>query len=190
MPNNLADISINLNAVKEKVRAAAERSGRGFSDVTILAASKTRSAEEIIEAAAAGVTVFGENYVQEFLKKYELLKQSHGGQDISWHIIGHLQKNKVKYIIGKTDLIHSVDDVALAKIMDEGSKVYRTVSNILIEVNIAGEKSKNGVSPDGIFGLITEINGLRGLSLKGLMAMPPPGEDNRRHFRLLKELFD
>ena len=189
MPDYLADISVNLRDVKEKVRTAAEKSGRNFSDVTILAASKTRSPEEISEAAAAGVNVFGENYVQEFLKKYELLSLERN-LDIRWHLIGHLQKNKVKYIIGKTDLIHSVDDIVLAKIMDDISASRRTVSNILIEVNVAGEKTKNGTSPERASELAGEINGLQWMSLKGLMAMPPSGENNREYFRLLRELLD
>ncbi len=187
MLNSFPSISDNLKTVFEKVKSAAEKSGRNFSDITILAASKTRSAEEILEAYNSGIKVFGENYVQEFLQKFESLNR-YKNVNLSWHIIGHLQKNKVKYIIGAADLIHSVDSFALAKIIDKHSVLKNTVTNILIEVNLAGEKTKNGITIDETHNLVREINKLRGLNLRGLMAMPPMGKDNRIYFRSLREL--
>ena len=167
------------------VKTAAEKSGRNFSDITILAASKTRTLEEILKAYNGGIKVFGENYVQEFLLKYERLNQN---KDIGWHIIGRLQKNKVKYIIGNVGLIHSVGDIELAKVIEKYSLAKNTAANILIEVNLAGEKTKNGISIDYLHNLIIEINKLGRLNLKGLMAMPPQATDNGKYFKLLKEL--
>jgi hypothetical protein len=123
--------------------------------------------------------------VQEFLPKLESLKQH---KDIRWHIIGHLQKNKVKYIIGAVDLIHSVDGVGLANVIEKYSIAKNTVTNILIEVNLAAEQTKDGVIIGGLDNLILELNKLKNVSLKGLMAMPPAEEDNRKYFKLLKEI--
>ena len=109
-------------------------------------------------------------------------------KDISWHIIGRLQKNKVKYIIGSVDLIHSVGDIELAKIIEKYSIAKNTITNILIEVNLAGEKTKNGISIDYLHNLIIELNRLEALKLKGFMAMPPQGTEKRKYFKLLKEL--
>ncbi|MCL4427851.1 MAG: YggS family pyridoxal phosphate-dependent enzyme [Deltaproteobacteria bacterium] len=171
--------------MNKRVKTAAEKGGRDFSDITILAASKTKTAEEILEAHDNGIKIFGENYVQEFLSKFGRLSQN---KDISWHIIGRLQKNKVKYVIGNVDLIHSVDGIELAKIIEKYSISKNTVTNILIEVNLAGEKTKNGISIDYLHNLISELNKLESLKLKGLMAMPPQGTENRKYFKLLKEL--
>ncbi len=145
---------------------------------------------EIEEVFNSGITVFGENYVQEFLPKYEELTiKSHN--KISWHLIGHLQKNKVKYITGKIDLIHSVDDIDLAATIDKQSSVKNIVSNILIEVNLAGESTKNGVESEGLSNIIKELRRYNSLQLLGLMTMPPlvnEPEENRKYFKELKEL--
>jgi len=178
-------ISDNIKIINDKIRAAAERRGRSLSDITLLAASKTRSAEEILEAYNGGIKVFGENYVQEFLSKFELLKQN---KNICWHIIGHLQKNKVKYIIGNVDLIHSLDDIGLAEVIEKYSLAKNIASNVLIEVNLAGEKTKNGISIDLLHNFIKEMNKFKGLTLKGLMCMPPQESGNRKYFKMLKEL--
>lgn len=185
MEENSIVISDNIKIINDKIRAAAERRGRSLSDITLLAASKTRSAEEILEAYNGGIKVFGENYVQEFLSKFELLKQN---KNICWHIIGHLQKNKVKYIIGNVDLIHSVDDIGLAEVIEKYSLAKNIASNVLIEVNLAGEKTKNGISIDLLHNFIKEMNKFKGLTLKGLMCMPPQESDNRKYFKMLKEL--
>ncbi len=187
MPNPFPAISDNIKNINEKVKTAAVKSGRDFSDITILAASKTRSPGEILEAFNGGIKVFGENYVQEFLPKFELFA---GYKDLRWHIIGHLQSNKVKYIIGKADLIHSVDSVPLAKAIEKHSVSQNTATNILIEVNLANEKTKNGVTIDETYNLVKEINKFQGLRLKGLMAMPPLEKDNRKYFKSLRELLE
>ena len=178
-------ISNNINSINEKIKNAALKSGRNFSDITLLAASKTRTADEIMEAARSGVKVFGENYVQEFLSKFETLSQN---KDIIWHIIGRLQKNKVKYIIGKVDLIHSADGIELAEVIEKHSAAKNITSNILIEVNLAGEKTKGGILPEKLNGLISEINKFQHIKVAGLMAMPPLESESRKYFKQLKEL--
>lgn len=182
-------ISENINAVLERAKNAAARSGRNFSDITVLAASKTRNTREIIEAFGGGITVFGENYIQEFLPKYEALTEF-TGKGLSWHIIGHVQKNKVKYIIGKADLIHSVDSLKLAAQLNNRSASENIATNILIEVNVAGEKTKNGVKIDEVYDLVRDLNRLNNLNLKGFMTMPPFEKDGRKYFKMLREILE
>lgn len=186
----IEDINKNIQNIEDKIRIAASKSGRDLSDITLLAASKTRSTDEIIAALNGGITALGENYVQEFLPKYEALALK-GYKNISWHLIGHLQKNKVKYIIGKVDLIHSVDGVELAAVIDKQSRDYGTVSDILIELNIAGENTKNGIKIDAAVATVEALNRFNFIKVKGLMAMPPLAnepEENRKYFKALKEL--
>ena len=126
------------------------------------------------------------------MPKYEELTINRHNE-ISWHLIGHLQKNKVKYIAGKIDLIHSVDDIDLAAIIDKQSNVKNIVSNILIEVNLAGESTKNGVKSKELLNIIKELCRYNSLQLQGLMTMPPlvnEPEDNRKYFKELKELLN
>ena len=178
-------ISERIKDINFKINASALKSGRNFSDITLLAASKTRSVDEIKEAARSGVKVFGENYVQEFLQKFETLNQN---KDIIWHIIGRLQKNKVKYIIGKVGLIHSVDCIELAEVIEKHSAAKNITSDILIEVNLAGEKTKGGILPEKLSGLISDINKFQHIKVSGLMTMPPLEEKSRKYFKQLKEL--
>ncbi len=192
---NISIIIDNIDKINEKIKTAALKSGRNFSDITLLAASKTRTVDEIVQAARSGVKVFGENYVQEFLQKFEALEKY---KEIIWHIIGRLQKNKVKYIIGKVDLIHSVDDLELAKVIQKHSAAKNVVSNVLIEVNLAEEKTKGGILPEKLKDLISEMNKFQNISVKGLMTMPPlalesekGGNDengSRKYFKQLREL--
>lgn len=184
MPN-YSSVPDNIKNVYERVRIAAAKSGRDFSDITILAASKTRSAEDVSRAFDNGINIFGENYVQEFLPKSELLK---GNKNLIWHLIGHLQKNKVKYIIGRVDLIHSVDGIELATAIENRSVAHDVTTNILIEVNLANEATKKGATIDETYDIVKKINTFRGLRLKGFMAMPPLKEAGRKYFKSLKEL--
>ncbi len=121
------------------------------------------------------------------MSKFERLNQN---KYICWHIIGHLQKNKVKHVIGNVALIHSIDDIELAKVIDKYSLAKNTATDILVEVNLAGEKTKNGIAVDYLHNLIIELNKLDGLRLNGLMAMPPQAEEGRKYFKLLKELLN
>lgn len=178
--------------ILERIKKAADKTGRRYSEITVLGASKTRKPEEIIRALNEGINVFGENYVQEFLPKYDSLKQ-YKNKTISWHFIGHLQKNKAKYIIGKTELIHTVDDIGLASLLEKFSMNNNLATDILIEVNLSGEKSKNGLPREEVFPFIKILNDFKNLRLKGLMTMPPLAtepDQNRKYFKDLKNLLE
>ena len=176
----------NLRNVESQIQASCEKSGRQREDVTLIAVSKTKPVELLQEAYDAGVRDFGENKVQEICDKYDRLPS-----DIRWHMIGHLQRNKVKYIVDKAALIHSVDSVRLAEeISREAVKKQITVS-ILIEVNIAGEDTKFGAAPEETEALVREIAQLPGIHIEGLMTIAPyvdDAEENRQYFSRLKQL--
>lgn len=176
----------NLAEVEKHVQEACARAGRSRDEVTLIAVSKTKPVSMIEELLPGGTRDFGENKVQELCEKYEVLPR-----DIRWHLIGHLQRNKVKYIVDKAYLIHSVDSLRLAEtISEEGVKKGVTVP-VLIEVNVAGEESKFGVTPEETEALIREIAKLPAIRVKGLMTIAPyveNPEDNRVHFSRLKQL--
>lgn len=176
----------NIREIQNNIRIACEKSGRNYKDVTLLCVSKTKPAEMIAKAYDYGMREFGENKVQELCEKSEMLPK-----DIKWHMIGHLQRNKVKYLIGKTELIHSVDSLRLAEEISKESvkRNYRT--NILVEVNAAGEETKFGISPAEAEIFVEKIAGLPGIYVKGLMTIAPfvdNPEDNRKFFRNLRKL--
>lgn len=179
-------VAENLAEVEKKVCEACERAGRSRDEVTLIAVSKTKPVSMIEELLPGGTRDFGENKVQELCEKYEVLPK-----DIRWHLIGHLQRNKVKYIADKAYLIHSVDSLRLAEaISEEGVKKGVTVP-ILIEVNVAGEESKFGVTPEETESLVREIAKLPSIQIKGLMTIAPYVEDpeeNRVHFSRLRQL--
>ena len=175
----------SYNLVKTRVQEALRRSGRE-EDVLILAVSKTRTVEEIRELYDAGVRDFGENYVQELMAKQPLLPS-----DIRWHMIGHLQRNKVKYIAPFIYMIHSVDTVSLADTIEKEAAKCGRVIPVLIEVNVAGEESKYGVSPEEVPALAAQIGRLQHVSMKGLMTSAPLAEDPeevRPVFRKLRQI--
>ena len=176
----------NLAEVEKHVQEACDRAGRSRDEVTLIAVSKTKPVSMIEELLPGGTRDFGENKVQELCEKYEVLPR-----DIRWHLIGHLQRNKVKYIVDKAYLIHSVDSLRLAEtISEEGVKKGVTVP-VLIEVNVAGEESKFGVSSEETEELVRAIAKLPAIQVKGLMTIAPyveNPEDNRVHFSKLKQL--
>lgn len=179
-------IGENIQAVEEAIEDACRRSGREREAVTLIAVSKTKPLSMLREAYEAGARDFGENKVQELMDKIPEMPS-----DVRWHMIGHLQRNKVKYIIGKTKLIHSVDSLRLAKQIDEESKKAGIVSNILIEVNVAGEESKFGVSMEETLPLISEISKMENIKILGLMTIAPyveNPEENRNYFQKLNQL--
>ena len=152
----------------------------------MIAVSKTKPVSAIMEAYEHGIREFGENKVQELTQKAEVLPK-----DIRWHMIGHLQRNKVKYVVGKAALIHSVDSVRLAEEISREAVKKKISVSILIEVNIAGEDSKFGVSPGETEALIREIAKLPGIHIEGLMTIAPyvdDAEENRQYFSALKQL--
>ncbi|MCL2719687.1 MAG: YggS family pyridoxal phosphate-dependent enzyme [Lachnospiraceae bacterium] len=180
------NIKNNLTEIEENIKLACERSGRGRDEVSLVAVSKNNSPENIKIAYDNGVRVFGENRVQELVSKIDLLPD-----DIEWHMIGNLQRNKVKYIVGKIKLIHSVDSLKLAEEISKEACKREIVQDILIEVNIAGEESKHGISSLEAFGLVQQVSVLPGLRVKGLMTIAPfvaDGEENRENFMKLKQL--
>jgi pyridoxal phosphate enzyme (YggS family) len=179
------DLSANLEAVKRRIAAAAERSGREAADVTLIAVSKTRSVEEIAAAAAAGATAFGENYVQELVAKQEALP------DLNWHFIGHLQSNKVRFLVPFCAMIHVVDSAHLAKEISKRATAIERVQPVLLQVDLAGEESKFGCSESDLPPVIEALQSLPGLDWQGLMTIPPLGsepEQSRPYYRRLAEL--
>lgn len=162
----------NLSIVRSRIGKAAERSGRDAGGVRLLVASKTRSPVEIAFAVEAGVDAVGENRVQEFLAKKVALPEG-----VDWHFIGHLQRNKVKYLIGEVSLIHSVDSVALAQEIGRRAKSAGLVQGVLLQVNVAGEQSKSGFSPGEMEAVAEKAGGSEGLSVEGLSTIAPFEED-------------
>ena len=179
-------LKANLDHVRKLVDEACERSGRDASEVTIVAVSKTKPEEAIMELYEAGHRDFGENYIQELRKKHDDLPK-----DIRWHMIGHLQRNKVKYIAEYIHLIHSVDSYALAETIDKEAANHNRIIPILIEVNVGGEESKFGVTPEETTALVEQISHLPNIRIEGLMTSAPYVEDpeeDRECFANLRDL--
>lgn len=176
----------NLAEVEKRIRAACERAGRDRREVTLIAVSKTKPVSMLKEAYETGIREFGENKVQEMMDKYEKLPG-----DIHWHMIGHLQRNKVKYLIGKSCLIHSVDSLRLAREISLQSEKHNVTTDILLEVNIAGEESKFGASREEAIQLALDAAKLPNIHICGLMTIAPfvdDPEDNRLYFRQIQQL--
>ena len=177
----------NLYQVQENMKEACRRSGRAESDVTLIAVSKTKPLPMLEEVYSLGIRDFGENKVQELVDKAEQLPD-----DIRCPMIAHLQRNKVKYIVDKVYMIHSVDSLRLAEEISKEAVKRGIIVNILIEVNVAGEESKFGVTPEDTPGLVQEISHLPGILVRGLMTIAPfveNAEDNRIFFSALKKLY-
>ncbi|GKX28796.1 YggS family pyridoxal phosphate enzyme [Vallitalea longa] len=179
-------ISDNIQEVLDNIKQAAEKVGRNKDDITLIAVSKTKPVEYIEEAMRSNILDMGENKVQEIRHKYEVL-----GDKVKWHMIGHLQTNKVKYIVDKVCLIHSVDSLKLAeKINSEAIKADK-IMDILIQLNVANEDTKFGLMTDELTNFITAVSKLSNLRIKGLMTIAPyvtDSEDNRHIFREIKQL--
>lgn len=179
-------ITENLQAVQTNIAQALENAQRGPEDAVLIAVSKTKPISMIQEAYEAGIRDFGENKVQELVDKYDQLPK-----DIRWHMIGHLQRNKVKYLIGKTVLIHSVDSLRLAEEISKEAAKQKTDVDILIEVNVAQEESKFGLRLEETLELVEAVSALPYVHIKGLMTIAPytdNPEENRKYFRQLKQL--
>lgn len=176
----------HLTQIRQNIDMACRRAGRGTEEVGLIAVSKTKPLSMLQEAYEAGVRDFGENKVQELAEKYEALPK-----DIRWHMIGHLQRNKVKYLVGKVYLIHSVDSLRLAQEIQKEAEKKQTEVNILLEVNVAGEESKFGSSREETLRLVKEIALLPSVHIQGLMTVAPYVEDpeeNRVIFADLRQL--
>ena len=176
-----------LEDVEKRIQAACDRSGRRREDVTLIAVSKTKPVSTLQEAYDLGIRVFGENKVQELTEKYEALPK-----DIHWHMIGHLQTNKVKYIVDKVDLIHSVDSLRLAETIEKEAEKHNCHANILLEVNVAEEESKFGLKTNEVIPLVEKIAYLPHITVRGLMTIAPfvdNPEKNRTIFADLQKLY-
>ena len=176
----------NLIETYNNIERACGRAGRSPKEVQLIAVSKTKPVEMLMEAYEAGVRDFGENKVQELVEKYDALPR-----DIRWHMIGHLQRNKVKFLVGRVHLIHSVDSLRLAQEIQKEAEKKQVDVNILIEVNVAQEESKFGSTVDDTLQLIQNIAIMPSVHIQGLMTVAPfvnNPEENRRIFATLKQL--
>lgn len=177
----------NIEFVKKEIGEACKRAGRTCDQVHLIAVSKTKPVRMLEEAYNAGVRDFGENRVQELMEKMPVLPE-----DIRWHMIGHLQRNKVKYIVDKVFLIHSVDSLRLAQEIEKEAAKKGVSVNILVEVNVAEEESKFGTTASETVSLVEEIAKLPHIRIKGLMTIAPyveDSEENRRYFAKLKQIY-
>jgi pyridoxal phosphate enzyme (YggS family) len=173
--------------INEKIAEAAKKSGRKFEDITLVGVTKTIDAERINEALASGINVIGENRVQEFLSKYDAVAPRP-----EWHIIGHLQTNKIKSIIDKVSMIQSVDSLRLAEEINKYAAQAGKVMDILVEVNIEKENSKYGLYPEQLSAFVENASLLSNVRLCGLMSIPPFQENaefSRKSFEKLERLF-
>jgi pyridoxal phosphate enzyme (YggS family) len=182
----MTDIRANLDRVRERIARAAERAGRHASDVLLVGVSKTVDVARIRQAIEAGVPALGENRVQEAREKVSEI-----GRPVPWHLVGHLQTNKVRDALELFDVIHSLDRLDLAKELDKRARARGRAVDALVEVNIAGEASKGGVGPDGLGELLAAVAALSSVRLRGLMAIPPEAkepDESRVWFRALRKL--
>lgn len=183
----------NISAVYKRISHAAMRAGRNPGEVKLIAVTKTVSVERIVEAVDAGLRIFGENRVQEAQKKVNSEELRVKGEEIRWHLIGHLQKNKAKHAVKLFDLIHSVDSIDLAKELNEQATKVGKIQNVLVEVKLSPEATKHGVSKTGLRTLLKALVDMKNLNLRGLMTIPPFFEnpvEARPYFKELRKLRD
>lgn len=184
----MGDVAHNLEVARERIASAAMRVGRDARDIKLIAVSKGRPVELIREAARAGQKVFGENRAQEFRDKLGQV-----GIELEWHFIGHLQRNKVNMVVGKTALIHSVDSRRLLEAVASQAADLEITQDILLQVNVSGEESKYGMEEEESFAMLEAALGLQAITVRGLMAIAPLATDQeklRPYFRRLRELGD
>ena len=183
MKNNMS-IKENLENINARIRAAAEAAGRDPDEVKLIAVTKTYPVDMMNEAIACGVTDVGENKAQEVRDKFEHVAP------VRWHLIGHLQTNKVKYVIDRCAMIHSVDSIRLMDEIERLAAAHDVDMDILIQVNISGEESKSGIEPGELDELLSHAAELTHTHVKGLMTIAPLDEDAEPHFKNMKKLFD
>lgn len=182
------EIEKNIESIRERVAKSAVKSGRRPEDIQIVAVCKTVGVNEVIRAYNAGMVDFGENRAQDFLKKYQHLAE----YNLNWHFIGHLQRNKVKYIVDKVKLIHSVDSIKLVQeIESQASKLNKTV-DCLLQLNVSGEEQKYGLDPEKTYEFLEEVSKMEFVRIRGLMTMAPfdcPEKDLRKIFSRTHEIY-
>ena len=181
----MSTIAENIAAIRARIDAAARTTGRTGADITLVAATKMNDAARVREAVAAGIDACGENRVQEMTEK--LAQGAYTGAPL--HFIGHLQTNKVRQVVGKVDLIQSVDSPELLAMIEKRAAGHDTVQDILLEVNIGGEASKSGVSPEQLWPLLDSAAAEEHIRVKGLMAIPPVNDDDAQNRRYLAEVY-
>ena len=179
-------IKNNLEIIKEKIKKAALKANRSPEEIKLVAVTKTATIEQIKEAISVGIKIIGENKVQEAKEKYHILSA-----DTEWHLVGHLQTNKVKYAIEIFDCIQSVDSIKLAKEIDKRSLQFGKTTNVLVEVNVSGEETKYGIKPEEVELFLKEISEFSGIRVRGLMTIAPIEKDKeevRPYFGKLREI--
>ena len=176
-------VTENLKDVEAKIQAACDRAGRDRREVTLIAVSKTKPVEMIKEAIDCGINVFGENKVQELVSKYEELDKG-----LEWHMIGHLQRNKVKMLPGRVKRIHSVDSIRLAEEIDKQFSNAGLIADILVEVNVAGEDSKFGIALDEVEEFLRKISQYSSIKVHGLMTIAPYVDDPEQNRTIFCDL--
>jgi len=182
----MSTIRENLSIVRERIERAAQKAGRDPKEINLVAVSKTVEVARIKEAIEAGVSILGENYVQEAQKKIEAI-----GRPVSWHFIGHLQSNKARYAVRLFDIVHSTDSIPLAEELNRRAEQEDRVIKVMIEVNLSKEATKFGTDEERVSNLAKRIQALKHLSLEGLMTMPPyfdSPEMSRPYYTALREL--
>ena len=165
-------ISENLKIIRERIERAARRAGRNPEEIRLLAVTKEVDPERIIEAARCGVDIFGENYAQERREKHDIVEKALE-KKIKWHFIGRLQKNKVKYILGRAELIHSLDSLSVAEEINKRAEKLGIKVPVLLEINIGGEEAKGGIRPEQVESFLLELRRFSHITVEGLMTMPP-----------------
>ena len=184
----MGNIAANIKGIIHKIKLAAERVGRKEESVKLVAVTKTVDVSKIKEAIRAGIKIIGENRVQEAREKFKDI-----GKEVEWHLIGHLQTNKVKYIFDIFSLIHSVDSLSLAEEIQKRAENKGLETDILIEVNLSGEKTKFGILPEKAINFVKDISRFKNINIMGLMTIPPfseSPEDSRKYFKMLRMLRD
>ncbi len=182
-------IKTNIEKIREEIENSAIKAGRKPDEITLIAVSKTFPSEYVTEALKSGIIHFGENYVQDFISKFNELKEYH----IKWHFIGHLQRNKVKYIFDKIYMLHTLDSIKLAEEINKKLKKADKTLNALIQVNIGNEESKSGIKVAECEMFIEKLRKFNTIQVSGLMTIPPYFPDSekvRPYFRKMKELFE
>lgn len=187
----IASIQTNITKLNQKILNIAQDCGRNGKDITLVAVSKGKSVDEIEQAVSAGQKDFGENYVQEFLKKHEQIHKKH--PDVRWHFIGHLQKNKAKYLVGKIHILHTLDSLELAHTLDTCCQKQNTVLDCLVQVKLSHEPAKQGLAPLKLDTFLAQLSRLQNLRARGLMIMGTLTDNpdlTKREFALLRKLRD
>jgi PLP dependent protein len=186
-------IATNVSAVRDRIAAACARAGRTPEEVTLVAVSKTFTGDAVEAAVAAGITDLAENRVQEFVEKADRFPSRHAGGSVTWHMIGHLQRNKCRDVVARADLFHALDSLRLARELDRRAGEAGRVLPCLVQVNVSGEESKFGFAPSELRAFVREIAAYQHLAVRGLMTLAAPvddPEDVRPQFRLLRSLRD